>query len=88
MSVPPLGRLPDADKGTIGGTIQHIRDIFGRMGFNDREMVALIGAHAVGRCHTDASGTQFSHSGFTTVNAITYLYRVVVWCRKIPIKRS
>lgn len=51
-----LGRLPDADKGTIGGTIQHIRDIFGRMGFSDREMVALIGAHAVGRCHTEASG--------------------------------
>ncbi|CAM9988620.1 unnamed protein product [Pylaiella littoralis] len=52
----PDGRLPDADKGTIGGTIQHIRDIFGRMGFSDREMVALIGAHAVGRCHTEASG--------------------------------
>lgn len=50
------GRLPDADKGTIGGTIQHIRDIFGRMGFNDREAVALIGAHAVGRCHPEASG--------------------------------
>ena len=26
------------------------------MGFNDREMVALCGAHALGRCHTDASG--------------------------------
>lgn len=26
------------------------------MGFSDREMVALIGAHAVGRCHTEASG--------------------------------
>lgn len=50
------GRLPDADKGSIGATIQHIRDIFGRMGFSDREMVALIGAHAVGRCHTEASG--------------------------------
>lgn len=56
---PPLlraGRLPNADMGTIGGTIQHVRDIFGRMGFSDREMVALIGAHAVGRCHTEASG--------------------------------
>ncbi|CAM9345735.1 unnamed protein product, partial [Laminaria digitata] len=52
----PDGRLPNADMGTIGGTIQHVRDIFGRMGFNDREMVALIGAHAVGRCHTEASG--------------------------------
>lgn len=26
------------------------------MGFNDAETVALIGAHAVGRCHTDRSG--------------------------------
>lgn len=26
------------------------------MGFNDQEMVALIGAHAVGQCHTDRSG--------------------------------
>lgn len=52
----PDGRLPDADKGQAGKTVAHIRDIFGRMGFNDREMVALIGAHAVGRCHTDASG--------------------------------
>jgi len=26
------------------------------MGFDDREIVALIGAHALGRCHTDASG--------------------------------
>jgi len=47
----PDGRLPDASKGP-----PHIRDIFGRMGFNDQEMVALIGAHAVGRCHADRSG--------------------------------
>jgi cytochrome c peroxidase len=26
------------------------------MGFNDREIVALIGAHCLGRCHTDRSG--------------------------------
>ena len=25
-------------------------------GFNDQEMVALIGAHTLGRCHTDRSG--------------------------------
>ena len=47
----PDGRLPDAAQGP-----SHIRDVFGRMGFSDREMVALIGAHAVGRCHEDASG--------------------------------
>ena len=51
------GRLPGADKGCPKATIGHVRDIFGRMGFNDREMVALIGAHALGRCHLNASGS-------------------------------
>lgn len=47
----PDGRLPDASK-----TQDHLRAIFGRMGFNDQEIVALSGAHALGRCHTDRSG--------------------------------
>ncbi|KAG9205383.1 heme peroxidase [Epicoccum nigrum] len=47
----PDGRLPDASKDR-----SHIRAIFGRMGFDDRAMVALSGAHALGRCHTDRSG--------------------------------
>ena len=47
----PDGRLPDASKGQ-----DHIRAIFSRMGFDDREMVALSGAHALGRCHPDRSG--------------------------------
>ena len=37
-------------------TAAHLREIFGRMGFNDQEIVALAGAHALGRCHADASG--------------------------------
>ena len=48
--------LPDADKGSRKGTTQHVRDVFYRMGFSDREIVALLGAHALGRCHTDRSG--------------------------------
>merc|ERR1711924_472220 len=40
----------------MGATAQHMRDIFYRMGFNDQEIVALAGAHAVGYCHTDRSG--------------------------------
>jgi len=49
---PPDGRLPDGDKGA-----QHVRDIFYRQGFNDQEIVAIIGGgHALGRCHTDRSG--------------------------------
>jgi len=47
----PDGRLPDGSKGS-----RHIRDIFYRMGFNDQEIVALCGAHALGRCHADRSG--------------------------------
>jgi len=47
----PDGRLPDGAKGE-----SHLRAIFGRMGFDDREIVALSGAHALGRCHTDRSG--------------------------------
>jgi catalase (peroxidase I) len=38
------------------GTAAYVRWVFGKMGFNDREMVCLIGAHALGRCHTNASG--------------------------------
>lgn len=53
---PPDGRLPDADKGSKVKTISHIRDVFYRMGLDDRDIVALLGAHALGRCHTDASG--------------------------------
>jgi len=49
---PPDGRLPDASKDA-----GHIRDVFEkRMGFSPRETVALIGAHALGRCHADRSG--------------------------------
>lgn len=33
-----------------------LRQVFGRMGFGDREIVALSGAHALGRCHATASG--------------------------------
>ncbi|KAF8199796.1 heme peroxidase [Mycena galopus ATCC 62051] len=47
----PDGRLPDASQGAA-----HLRAIFGRMGFNDQEIVALSGAHALGRCHADRSG--------------------------------
>lgn len=65
----PDGRLPDAAQGA-----SHLRDIFYRMGMNDQEIVALTGAHALGRCHPDRSGfsgpwtrspTTFSNSFFT-----------------------
>lgn len=48
---PMVGRLPDASQGA-----QHLRDVFYRMGFNDQEIVALSGAHTLGRCHETRSG--------------------------------
>ncbi|ODV89151.1 hypothetical protein CANCADRAFT_32495 [Tortispora caseinolytica NRRL Y-17796] len=50
-NVPPNGRLPDGSKGQ-----SHVREVFYRMGFTDPEIVALIGAHNLGRCHVDRSG--------------------------------
>lgn len=48
---PPDGRLPDATKNE-----DHVRDVFYRMGFNDTEIVALLGAHTIGECHAENSG--------------------------------
>jgi len=62
-SCPPDGRLPDAAQGT-----DHVRFIFHRMGFTDREIVALLGAHSIGRCHADRSG----YSGPWTRSPITF----------------
>ncbi|KAI0025962.1 heme peroxidase [Xylariomycetidae sp. FL0641] len=49
--VPPRGRLPDGAQGA-----DHLRFIFHRMGFDDRDIVTLSGAHNLGRCHADRSG--------------------------------
>ncbi|KAL4144638.1 hypothetical protein PRNP1_013764 [Phytophthora ramorum] len=52
----PDDRLPNADMGTKDKTTQHVRDVFYRMGFDDRDIVALVGAHAIGRCYPTRSG--------------------------------
>lgn len=46
-----VGRLPDGDKGVV-----HLRDIFHPKGFDDKDIVALSGAHTVGKCHAERSG--------------------------------
>ncbi|KAI5922886.1 heme peroxidase [Camillea tinctor] len=72
-SVPPRGRLPDGAQGAA-----HLRAVFGRMGFGDQEIVALSGAHNLGRCHKDRSGfegkwvnnpTRFSNQYFRLLRA-------------------
>ena len=58
-TVTPDGRLPNADSGPPGADSSdaaHLRTIFNRMGFDDQEIVCLSGAHALGRCHAEASG--------------------------------
>ncbi|XP_038900655.1 L-ascorbate peroxidase, cytosolic-like [Benincasa hispida] len=48
---PPEGRLPDAVKGC-----DHLRDVFYTMGLSDQDIVALSGAHTLGKAHKDRSG--------------------------------
>lgn len=49
--VPKNGFLPDA---TRDGA--YVKTVFQRMGFNERETVALLGAHCLGKCHPQNSG--------------------------------
>ncbi|KAJ4966824.1 hypothetical protein NE237_018673 [Protea cynaroides] len=48
---PKEGRLPDAKQG-----VKHLRDVFYRMGLNDKDIVALSGGHTLGRAHPERSG--------------------------------
>lgn len=63
------GRLPEAEHGLQEGVDEegringwenlaaHLRDVFGRMGFSDKDIVALLcGGHVYGRCHPNWSG--------------------------------
>ncbi|KAL1515118.1 hypothetical protein AB1Y20_004181 [Prymnesium parvum] len=59
----PPGMLPDAH-----GDAAHLRKVFYRMGFNDGEIVALIGSHSVGRCHPQFSG----FNGPWTTNPLSF----------------
>ncbi|XP_051139323.1 probable L-ascorbate peroxidase 6, chloroplastic/mitochondrial isoform X2 [Andrographis paniculata] len=50
---PEEGRLPDAGPPSPA---DHLREVFYRMGLNDKEIVALSGAHTLGRSRPDRSG--------------------------------
>mmetsp|Transcript_4777 Transcript_4777/g.12139 ORF Transcript_4777/g.12139 Transcript_4777/m.12139 type:complete len:368 (+) Transcript_4777:171-1274(+) len=79
------GRLPAADSGpplSDPTDADHLRMIFNRMGFDDREIVALSGAHALGRCHENASGysgpwtptpTTFNNAYFTLLTNLKWV---------------
>ncbi|EKX41621.1 hypothetical protein GUITHDRAFT_164338 [Guillardia theta CCMP2712] len=59
------------------------RDIFYRMGFNDQEIVALFGAHALGRCHTDRSGYTGPWTRAPTTFSNEY-YRLLLESKWVP----
>ena len=76
---PMNGRLPDAGLGA-----DHLREVFGRMGFNDKDIVALSGAHTVGSCHEKRSGfdgpwtsnpTKFDNEYFTNLMDVKWKER-------------
>ncbi|KAL2348628.1 hypothetical protein Fmac_002628 [Flemingia macrophylla] len=50
LESPAEGRLPDAKQGA-----SHLREIFYRMGLDDRDIVALSGGHTLGKAHKDRS---------------------------------
>lgn len=83
-AVTPDGRLPNADSGpplADKSDADHIRTIFNRMGFNDQEIVALSGAHALGRCHTttryvNSAETNITRRFFMNSNHVFHWQRV------------
>ncbi|GAA6037494.1 hypothetical protein JCM8097_008216 [Rhodosporidiobolus ruineniae] len=68
---PPRGRLPDGAQAA-----DHLRHVFYRMGFNDQEIVALAGAHSLGRCHADRSGFEGAWS-VTPTRFTTQFYKML-----------
>jgi L-ascorbate peroxidase len=57
---PAPGRLPEAAAPFPAGApdaATHLRTVFHRMGFSDQEIVALSGAHTLGRAFQERSGT-------------------------------
>lgn len=88
----PDGRLPPGDAPSptgcpypTAGVASALRSTFHRMGLSDGEIVALAGAHVLGRCHTSRSGydgawtrapTTFSNDYYTRLRDETWVPRV------------
>eukprot|EP00611_Tribonema_gayanum_P003655 TRINITY_DN128_c4_g1_i1.p1 TRINITY_DN128_c4_g1~~TRINITY_DN128_c4_g1_i1.p1 ORF type:complete len:344 (+),score=109.27 TRINITY_DN128_c4_g1_i1:51-1034(+) len=70
---PVEGNLPGAGAPFGDGSKdagEHLRKVFHRMGFNDQEIVALSGAHTIGRAFKERSGT--TPHGYTEKGATKY----------------
>jgi L-ascorbate peroxidase len=71
---PKEGNLPDAEPPFHGGDHKdapsHLRAVFNRMGFGDEEIVALSGAHTLGRAFNERSGT--TQKGIGAKNGTKY----------------
>ncbi|CAL9198914.1 unnamed protein product [Musa hybrid cultivar] len=59
---PEEGRLPDAGPASPAG---HLRNVFYRMGLDDKEIVALSGAHTLGRSRPERSGWGKAETKYT-----------------------
>ncbi|CAM9162389.1 unnamed protein product [Discosporangium mesarthrocarpum] len=77
---PAEGNLPNAKPPFGDGSADpasHLRKVFHRMGFNDQEIVALSGAHTVGRAFKERSGTTTHGYGDTGSTKFTCPISVV-----------
>lgn len=83
--LPIVGRLPRAIiNGSLKDTADGVRNVFYRMGFNDKEIVCLSGAHALGRCHPANSGFDgpWTPTPTTFNNLYFTLLKTVDWKRR------
>ena len=91
-NIPPEGRLPNAatPPGSPASQMDadNLRQVFGRMGFDDQEIVVLSGAHAVGRCHPEISGydgpwqfkeDKFDNSYYRLLNLPRFVWSLRKW---------
>eukprot|EP00931_Biecheleriopsis_adriatica_P019383 TRINITY_DN1321_c0_g1_i1.p1 TRINITY_DN1321_c0_g1~~TRINITY_DN1321_c0_g1_i1.p1 ORF type:complete len:1228 (+),score=315.72 TRINITY_DN1321_c0_g1_i1:46-3729(+) len=73
--------LPDAEAPYACGAkdpATHLRNIFNRMGFDDRDIVALSGAHTIGRAFKERSGVV--SEGYGEANGCPYTKSVPSGC--------
>ncbi|SCU87572.1 LADA_0E04808g1_1 [Lachancea dasiensis] len=69
---PDNGRLPDAK-----GDATYVRNFYKRMNFEDREVVALLGAHSLGKTHYENSGFEGPWGAATNVFSNEYFNNLI-----------